>query len=266
MDHKQSGHDGTALPTFEVLLTRKFEITELCGIFMGRVAKYAYLFLNTASNFLYLLAFATVAGSAWAVNLPLSLDGIAQCNNSQFHFHILPTDIACRNAYWFSLFLFSCIVVPLSVIDLREQAIVQVMLSIFRLITVGAILIFCVANLIAVGNICTCKQPWQNATEADDSECNINTTFSQMTTHFDVEAWTVIIPVIVSAIALQTGLPFMTHPVKQKKHLGTLLIVVYLVMTSIYMMLGVVVPMWWKECIDETCSLNWVSITTIIVN
>ena len=263
VDYRESdGKTTPVLPLFVVIHTRKFEITELCGIFLGRWPKYIYLLLNTASNFLYVLAFSTVAGSSWAVNLPLNFADVAKCNSTDFHFHILPIVIPCRNAYWFCLFLFACIVIPLSMINLREQAIVQVALSFLRFITVGAILIFCLANLITAVNICTCKQPWQkytNATETDGVECNINSTFAEITTHFDAKAWTIAIPVFVSAFSVHTGLPFLAHPVKQKQHLRTLMIILYLAMTTMYMMLGVVVPMWWKNCIDETCTLNWVS-------
>ena len=265
--HRQMDHDNLALPLFEVLTTRKFEIAELCSIFIGRWSKYFYIFLNTSACFLYLLAFSTVAGSAWAVNLPLKFADVLECNSTDFHFHILPIVIPCRNAYWFCLFLFGCIVVPLSLINLSDQAIVQVILSVLRFITIGAILVFCIANLIAVGNICTCAHPWKNVTKVDDDfECNINSTFAQITIHFNVEAWTVIIPVTVSALAFHTSIPFLVHPVKQKKHLRKLIIVVFLVVPSLYMMIGVVIPLWWKGCIEETCTLNWVSILCIMTN
>ena len=261
LDHRQTTDDASILPNFAVLLTRKIEIAELCGIFLGRWSKYVYLLLNTAAGFLGAVAFSTVAGSSWAVNLPLNFADVLECNNTDFHFHTLPIVIPCRNAYWFCLFLFGCIVVPLSIINLRDQAIIQVTLSLFRFISIGAILVFCVSNLIAVGNICTCKQPWQtyiNMTKDDVIECNINSTFTQIVTHFNVEAWTVTISVVVTALNVHVGIPLLTHPVKQKKHLGALMHILFLSMTSVYMILGLVVPMWWKDCINETCSLNWV--------
>ena len=261
LDHSQYENNtpAPALPNFTVLHTRKIEITELCGIFLGRWSKYFYLFVNTGACFLGALAFSTVAGSSWAINLPLNFADVAQCNNTDFHFHTLPVVIPCRNAYWFCLFLFACIVVPLSMINLGDQAIVQVVLSLLRFITVGCILVFCIANLITTENICTCKQPWQNNNNATGVvKCNINSTFAQITTDFDVEAWTMAIPVMVTALTIHMGIPFLSHPVKQKKHLGRLMHVLFLIMTFLYMTLGVVVPMWWKTCINETCTLNWV--------
>ena len=265
LDYRQS-EDASVLPKFEVLLTRKFEVTELCGMFLGRWSKYIYLLLIVISSFLYCITSSAVVGSSWAVNLPLRFGDVDMCNSTDFHFHTLPIVISCRNAYWFCLFLFGCIVVPLSMIKLREQIIVQVTLSLFRFITVTAILIFCVTNLIATENIlCTCKQPWQhysNTTEDfedSDIECTVNSTLTNITTHFSLVEWTKSIPLIVTAFTVHQGIPFLTHPVKQKKQLVTLISSLYITMTFVYMMLGVVVPMWWKNCIIETCTLNWVS-------
>ena len=148
-------------------------------------------------------------------------------------------------------------------IELREQKIVQVLWGIFRFITMGAIVTFSAANLITTGEICRCTQPWamneSNQSDEDEFECNINTTYNQAVIHFNVHAWMVAIPVMVMALNFHQGIPFLTHPVKQKKHLGPLMHAVVWVLVIVYMSMGVVVPLWWKDCIIETCSLNWVS-------
>ena len=241
--------------------TRKFEMTELCSIFLGRWSKYIYLAMNTLCILLALLALTTVAGSAWAVNLPLNFANVHQCTNIDFHFHTLPTIVSCRNAYWFCLFLFGCIVVPLSMIELKEQAIVQITLSLLRFITIGAIVLFCITNLITSGNICTCSDPWTNTSlqESFDEQCNITTTFVQIATHFDFRMWTTSIPIVAFSLNLNTAIPFLTHPVKQKRHLTSLLHVVFVVIASLYLLVGVSASLWWKDCINEACSLNWVS-------
>ena len=234
--------DTSEVQIFVVSHARKFEISELCGMFLGRWSKYIYLLLLSGSCFLFCVAFSAVAGSSWAVNLPVNFGDVAECNSTDFLLHTLPVVIPCRNAYWFCLFLFACIVVPLSMIGLREQAIIQMILSFLRFITVGAMLIFCIANLIAVENICTCKQPWNNYTNPTEvdyhNKCNVTSEFEQITTHFDVQALTVSITVMVGALGVHVGIPLLSHPVEQKKHLGALLHVLFLVMTLIYMMLN----------------------------
>ena len=245
-------------------ITRKFEYSELCAIFLGRWSKYFFLLVVIAFTFLACLSYSTVAGTSWAVNIPFNFHEITQCTSTDFQFLALPVVIPCRNAYWLCLALFGCIVVPLSMIELREQTVVQVIWSLLRFIAIGVILIFCIANLITTGNICTCSHPWEPSNASEDIKCNVSTTFSQVTTKFNVKAWTVSIPVIVTALNLHQGIPALTHPIKQKKHLGTLMNIAFAVTTLIYMMLGVVVSLWWKDCIIETCTLNWVSIVALL--
>ena len=140
--------------------------------------------------------------------------------------HTLPSDVSCRNGYWFSLFLFACIIVPLSMINLKEQTVVQVLLSILRFITVAMISIFVVVNLITTGMPCTCNQPWAlltNTTEPvddyTDATCNINSTVPHALFHFRFEAWTVTVTTMVSTLTLHPAIPAMTHLIRQKSHI-----------------------------------------------
>ena len=255
------------MPKFEVLITRKFEFSELCALFLGRWSKYAFLLFISAFTFTACLAYATVAGTAWSVNLPLDFGDVHQCNDTDFHFTVLPTDLRCRNAYWFCLFLFGCIVVPLSLVQLREQMIVQLLWSFLRFVAIGTILLFSFVNLIAVRDICECDNPWgysqlENTTEdlSFEEVCSLNqTTFADITTTFNPRAWFVSVPVIVTALNFHQGIPALTHPVKNKKRLGTLLHTLMFVISTAYMLLGVILSLWWKRCIDEVCTLNWVS-------
>ena len=241
---------------------RKFEVTELTDIFLGRWAKYLYLVLTSTSCFLSLAGFAMIAGSSWSINLPLNFTGVTQCTADDFLLQTIPSDLSCRHAYWFSLFLFACIVVPLSMVELREQAIVQLILSILRFITIGAIVIFCTANLISSGDICKCNQPWMITSELEpfNDQCNETTSLTSVSTHFDFRYWTVSIPVVLFSLNMNQCLPYLVHPIKQKKHLGTLLHVVYIVSAMSYLVIGVTISLWWRECINETCTLNWVSV------
>ena len=217
--------------------------------------------MTSVSIFLTLIGFAMIAGSAWSINLPLNFTGVTQCTASDFHLQTIPSDLSCRHAYWFCLFLFACIVVPLSMVELRQQAIVQLILSFLRFITIGAIVIFCAANLISSVDICKCTQPWVNASllEPFDNQCNETTSLTSVVTHFDFRYWTVSIPVLLFSLNMNQSLPYLIHPIKQKKHLGTLLHVVYAVLAISYLVIGVTISLWWRECINETCSLNWVS-------
>ena len=242
-------------------LDRKFEVTELTDIFLGRWAKYLYLALTSTSSFLSLVGFAMIAGSSWSINLPLNFTGVIQCTADDFLFQTIPSDLSCRYAYWFSLFLFACIVVPLSMVEMADQAIIQLFLSLLRVITIGAIVIFCAANLISSGDICKCNQPWMNTSELEpfDDQCNETTSLTSVSTHFDFRYWSVTIPVSLFSLSMNQTIPFLVHPIKQKRHLGTLFRVDYAFISVMYLVIGVTISLWWRECINETCTLNWVS-------
>ena len=66
------------VPKFCILQDdRKFEVSELCGMFLGRWAKYGYVMAISATCFLYLLGYSTVrAAASWAVNLPLDFANV----------------------------------------------------------------------------------------------------------------------------------------------------------------------------------------------
>ena len=237
---------------------RKFEISEICGLFLGWWGKYAYMILVTITAFVYMLGYSTVAGSSWAVNIPLNFDALEECNNTNFYKQVLPGVIPCRNAYWFSLFLLACIVVPLSMISLKEQAIIQIAMSILRFTALGMIFTFSLVNQTYSGTICACDRPWRTNT-SDLEQCDINSTITHALFHFNFEAWTVSLPVMVSATTLQTAIPILTFPIRQKKYLRGLMVTTYIVFFSLFSLLGILVPIWWRDCINETCTLNWVS-------
>ena len=158
--------------------------------------------MTSISSFLTLVGFSMIAGSSWSINLPLNFTGVTQCTADDYLFQTIPSDLSCRHAYWFCLFLFACIVVPLSMVELREQAIVQLIFSILRFFMIGAIVIFCAANLISSGDICKCNQPWMNTSELEpfNDQCNETTSLTSVLTHFDFRYWTVSIPVVLFSL------------------------------------------------------------------
>lgn len=141
-------------PIFEITVRRKFEVVELCEVFFGKWAKYLYLVILSIYCFLASWSLATVAGSSWALNIPYNFSEVKQCENDPFHHHVLPAEEACRNAYYFSLFLYAIIVVILSLLDLKEQAIIQMILGLMRFLTVGAIVVYSLAKIAEGGDIC----------------------------------------------------------------------------------------------------------------
>lgn len=239
------------LPKFEITVKRKYEISELCDIFVHKYLKYAYLVLFGLFGFLACWSFSTVAGSAWASRIPFNFGATEQCSETAFLHTVLPSG-GCRYAYYFSLFLFALIVVTLSLVDLKEQAFIQLALGVMRFTTIFAILVYCIVRLAEGGDACIDKL-------GTNSTAPLNIRLKDIVFKFDAKGWVVAIPVFSFAFLFHTGIASLTHPIKQKKHLHWLLVCMFVASTISYLSLGVIVPLWFGAAIQETCTLNWVS-------
>lgn len=251
------------LPRFEITVRRKFEIAELCQVFVNKYLKYAYLVLVGLFCFLACWTFATVAGTAWSINIPFRHFGAAtQCTGDAFFHNVLPSG-GCLYAYYFCLALFAIIVITLSLFDLKEQAFIQLILGVLRFFTVGAILIYCVVRLAQGGDACVdqLRDDLRDDMEGTNATMPVilNVGMRDMVVKYDIKGLVMAIPVFTFAFLFHTGISSLTHPVKQKKYLHWLLMAMFLASTVAYLSLGVIVPLWFRASIQETCTLNWVS-------
>ena len=249
-------------PNFRIDILRKFEPSELCELFVGKWFKFVYIIALIGTLFLACIAYGTVAGSAWSVNIPFNFSGLDQCTQKDFS-GILPWYGPCRNAYWLCLAVFGCIVVPLSLVELKDQLIVQVCMGMLRFVAISSIILYCVINLITYKNICTCEEPWQSSNKSDQEHCNVTDTIGDLFKQFDGKSWLVAVPVIVVAFILHQSIPSLTHPIRQKKYLRAYFNVLYIVLFTIYTSLGLTVAMWFRTCTSGTCTLNWVSSSSV---
>lgn len=266
-DHESVGVDRQH-PVFEISLARKFEIVELSEMFVGKWFKYVYLIVFVFYGFLTCWSFATVAGSAWATNIPYSIGSMRLCGNSAFHHHILPLS-GCLYSYYFSLFLFGTIVVILSILDLTEQIIVQVLLGIARYFTIGAMLIYCIVKLSEGGDACEeYSALLHNLTTTNETpEGSSHYFYNYSTQHisledivvkFDALGWIISISVFVLAFMLHSGLSSLTHPIRQKKYLHWMLFINFSTAFLLLLSIGVIISLWFKASVQETVTLNWV--------
>eukprot|EP00731_Ephydatia_muelleri_P006570 Em0003g818a len=252
-------------PRFEILLTRKFELTELCQVFLSKWFKIIFLVVITLSSFLALWSFSTVGGSGWSTNLPLNIGPFRICSDGEFHDTLVPSNPGCLASYRFCLFLFALIVVPLSCLELKELGFIQAILGIARFTIIASIILYCLAKL--------AESPLIEHTIPSNSTSNrsgpiINTTCSgpqassrNFVLDFSVVGWVLSIPVFTYAQTLHPGIPSLTHPIKQKKGLHWFMAAIFGTTLFCYMTLGIVVSLWFRGNINETASLNWVPLT-----
>ena len=244
------------LPKFEITVKRKFELAELCEIFVNKYLKFAYLVMFGLFGFLACWSFATVAATAWSINIPLNFGAAEQCSEAAFFHNTIPSG-GCLYAYYFSLAMFALIVVTLSLVDLKEQAIVQLILGVMRFVTVGAILIYCIVRLAEGGDACLDKFEETNLSSYVIETLNVG--IEDTVVNFDMRGLVLAVPVFTFAFLFHTGIASLTHPIREKKYLHWLLVVMFVAATMSYLGLGVIVPLWFRASIQETCTLNWVS-------
>lgn len=250
-------------PEFEITLKRKFEPVELAELFVGRWFKYVYLAVVTIYSFLACWSYSTVAGSAWASNIPYNFSTLQVCKQDAFHHQVLPEG-GCLHSYYFSVFLFGLVMIFLSVLDLKEQAIVQVFLGSLRFLTVGCIVIYSIAKLAHGGDECLVEDLMSDYNDTSSNLLNLTnatryTAYKDIIVKFDPRGWVSAIPVFTYAYIIHTGISSLSHPVKQKKYLHWMLLAMSLTALISYMSLGLVVPLWFKSSVQETITLNWVS-------
>ena len=255
-------------PNYRISIYRKFEIAELCQIFVGKWFKFTYLLVLTAELFLGNWSFAAVAASAWASKIPYTFGKMKMCNDDAFHHQILPSG-GCLYSYYFSLLIFGVIVVTLSMLDLKEQATVQVMFGLARLITIAGIIIYPLAKLVSGNSSDACED--LNPLSTLTMNLNVNNqsyillqnasryfSYEDIALKFDLQGWVVSTPVFIFSFLFHQSISSLTHPVKQKKYIHWMVTAVTVTCALSFLTLGVVVPFWFKASVQETVTLNWV--------
>ena len=172
---------GVIYPNFQSRLARNFELTELCEVFFNRWMKYLYMATIIISSISW--GSTTVVGSAWATNIPFNFDTVKQCKSDAFQHHILPTDKECVNAYRLCLLIYAVIFLTLSSINLKDQAIFQMLLGFMRFVMIGAIVIYCIVSLIEGGNACIGTDSYSNSSSSNHTGNLFNVT--NTTGYFD---------------------------------------------------------------------------------
>ena len=259
-------------PDFRVLRTRGFETSELCEIFFNKFGKYTYLITVVAFCFFVSLGLAVVVSSVWATNIPLNFGPFQQCSFDAFHNIMIPEDVGCRYAYYFCLMLFGLIVTPLSIMNLKEQAVIQAMFGLLRFLMIAMILIYCIVKLFEDGDICQEKlrNNLCNTTESNQS-CSFKETAQNATAEsviemhdiiarFDWKWLLVAIPVFTYPFMLHLGIPGLTHPIGKKRYLWQFILCTYGFLAVVFLFLGVVVPLWFRAETQEAVVLNWVGV------
>jgi len=250
-------------PKYDYLQDRKYEISELCEIFFNKQMKYLYLILQALYIFSCGWSYTTVVGSAWATNIPFHhIVEELRCSDTAFLHRTLPQG-GCLYAYYWSVGIFAVVAVALSLMDLKEQAVIQMFFSFLRFFTISVTSIYSIYRLVEGGDSCLdYTSDFMNGYNSSDAEVNVsysNIPITSIIFKFDPKGWLQAIPIMLFANMYQLGIPSLSHPIRQKEYLHYLILVVMAVSFVSYICIGVVLPLWFRATIEEVCTLNWVS-------
>eukprot|EP00731_Ephydatia_muelleri_P012383 Em0006g1277a len=243
-------------PKYEILVTRKFELTELCQVFVGRWFKVFYLLVVITASFIVLWTYSTVAGSAWSTNLPLNFGPLRMCTEEEFQDNIYPKGSGCLAAYRFCVFLFAVVVLPLSLLDLKNVGVIQTIFGGLRFAIIGAMVLYALFNL-GIGGLQGGVPLSANGTESNLT----GNVLSDFVYGFSFTGWLSAIALFTSALIIHPGLSTLTHPIKNKKPLGWFVLSIYGTVAVFYVLMGVILTLWFGSDVNSTITLNWVPST-----
>ena len=246
-------------PKYEILATRKFEMTELCHIFVGRWFKVFYLLVVITASFIILWTYSTVAGSAWSTNLPLNFGPLRMCSEEEFQDNIFPKASGCLAAYRFCVFLFAVIVLPLSLVDLKNVSVIQTIFGLLRFAIIGAMVLYALSNLVMNGFL-------GGAASVNGTAANLTGNELDFVLGFSFTGWLTAIALFTSALVVHPGLSSLTHPIKEKKPLGWFMLSIYGTVAVFYIFMGIILTLWFGSDVNSTITLNWVRTYMFVVD
>lgn len=194
--------------------SRKFEVTELCLMFMGRESLISYIVLTALGLYGTLWAYASVFANALASFAP-------------------------KYGYEAYLSIYAIIVVPMSLMEMKEQIAVQVSLSACRLLMVLAI-VGSIAYALYCGN--------EHFDPTPDSADRALVKWSGLY---------VLLPVAAYASIFHQSIPGLSQPVADRSALSSIFGYVFFITSLSYCLVGNIVGYYFGDDVEVSANINW---------
>jgi len=211
---------------------KKYELTELSKMFLGRNGLKAYGVAVVLDVYGFLWAYTSVFGAAMDHSFPVLGEGI--------------------DSYPLWVFVFALIVVPMSFLGLSEQATMQVFLSGCRIIMILLMVLTpIVAAVMTSGN-----------NDSDMSPPNPH--FGELTKPagapmFAPSSIHEMIPILVFSVLFHQAVPGLADEITEKSTAGTVFGLTFILCGCAYSLIGVVVAWYFGEGVYESSNINWES-------
>ena len=204
--------------------SRKFEIPELCEMFFGERGRQLYTCVIAIYMYGTLWAYSTVFANAFSSQIPLS-----------------STTGANSPSYVAYLFLFALLVVPMSLMELSEQVVVQVSLSACRIIMLAAMVL----------TIWVAHSTSAEGAFGDTGETNNPSVL------WDSSSVYILLPIAAYANIFHHSIPALSHPVQNKASLGKVYTTALLISFVAYASIGICISDYFGENTKVASNLNW---------
>jgi hypothetical protein len=223
---------------------RKFELTDLCGIFFGfsgkiiaqiSLALYCYGLL-----WAYSAVFASSVDSIFYQFVYKKTCNIEAPGTPEW-------DMSCRTGYYICLLIYACIVVPFSCLNVGEQASVQVLLTAYRFIAFTIMFVTVIVALVYPLNF-NSTDPTKKFADPSFLEWS---GFAGIFTTASV------------ALNFHFVIPDLVRPVTNKKHILHMTTSALFVATVFYALMGILVSLYFGHNTRSLATLNWQTYTAI---
>lgn len=204
--------------------TEKFEMSELCQMFMGMRWKHFFTLCISLYNYGCLWAFTSVFSNALTLVYPL----------------VEPTNGAASSSYYCYTALFALIVVPLTIVGVHEQVALQKVLFLCRVLVV----------IIMVSTTF-------NAYLRDGGTLN----GADPTPMVDISGISVMLPIAAYAFLFTPQIPVISEPVRDKRQLDRIFNATVYACIVGYTSIGIFVALLFGSDIFSSCNLHWSSYT-----
>jgi len=218
--------------------SKKFEINQLCGIFLGRWCQKFYEIGLLLYMYGALWGYSAVFCSSLVQQFPLTFisDQLYCLIDGQGGWH-------CLYSFIIYAMLFSIFVVPLTCLDLTEQKIIQVTLCIFRF-TVLTVMILTVT-------VALFSNPYVPTTPKNGAA------FIAYKEYFEYSGLGKIFSTAVFAQLVHHSIPGLMQPIKNKSQSRTIFMATFATTATFYTFLGLMCAMYFGDQVKSVVTLNW---------
>ncbi|XP_049852605.1 transmembrane protein 104 homolog isoform X2 [Schistocerca gregaria] len=229
-------------PNLFLLSNKKYEINEMLDVAVGKWASNAYSTIISLFMYTALLSYSTVVASSLVTLVPFP--GIT----TEIYCNVYASQIepSCLLSYNLYLVIFFLLVLPIAFLEISEQKILQIALTIFRFVTIFIIVITTLIALFAMpyGSLFIDSKPYSSFTDS-----------------FVPSGIPIIYATIVFAQLCHHSVPGVIQPIKNKHRIRWVFPFALFTTFLMYALVGLITSAYFGTNAFPMINLNWITYT-----